>query len=380
MPKIMPIDEFRDALRQKALSRREVTATLAAVGVATVSMAAPLRPARAQDDWLYLFTRTGHEVPEPHPEFSAKYDREPAASFYADNDEALEKIRAGFSADIVCPSSSSVIRWIHAGLLEPIDTARLSHWDEMFPQLQTIRGTTDEAGNHYYAPWSWGNSSIVFRTDLAPEYVGQENHTWKILWDDKYAGRVAFRDNWAGTTIAAGLIAGVKDPFNMTDEEIGQVRELLREQRDNNLFYWSSEVDAQTALASGEIVAMYAWNSAYAQLKAEGVPVEYMVPKEGLLTWVDGHCLLTTYIGTDEQRYDYLDATLAPEVGVFMIEEYAYGASNMKSFEMADQEMIATLGLSDPVAVMDNSLWYETVPPDVQRKLVDLHDEVLAGM
>ena len=28
---------------------------------------------------------------------------------------------------------------------------------------------------------------------------------------------------------------------------------------------------------------MYAWNSAYAQLKAEGVPVEFMIPREGLL-------------------------------------------------------------------------------------------------
>ena len=380
MPKIMPIDEFRDALGQKALSRREVTATLAAVGVATVSMAVPTRPARAEDGWLYLFTWNGYELPELHPAFYEKYGRSPDASFYADNDEALEKIRAGFDADIVCPSSSTVIRWIHAGLLDPIDTGRLSHWNEMFPQLQTIRGTTDDDGNHYYAPWSWGNSSIVFRTDLAPEYAGQENHTWKILWDDKYAGRVAFRDNWAGTTIPAGLIAGVTDPFNMTDEEIEKVRVLLQEQRDNNLFYWSSEVDAQTAIASGEIVAMYAWNSAYAQLKAEGVPVEYMVPKEGLLTWVDGHCLLKSHIGTDEQRYDYLDATLSPEVGVFMIEEYAYGASNMKSFEMADPEMIATLGLSDPSAVMDSSLWYETVPPEIQRKLVNLHDEVLAGI
>jgi len=39
--KRMPIDEFRDALARKALSRREVVATLATVGVATVSM--PLR-------------------------------------------------------------------------------------------------------------------------------------------------------------------------------------------------------------------------------------------------------------------------------------------------------------------------------------------------
>ena len=133
-------------------------------------------------------------------------------------------------------------------------------------------------------------------------------------------------------------------------------------------------------MATGEIVAMYAWNSAYATLKSEGVPVEYMVPREGLLTWVDGHVLLNRHVGTEEQRYDYLDATLAPEVGVYMIEQYAYGASNRKSYGMADPAVIETLGLEDPEAILTGSLWFQTVPPDIQRKLVNLHDEVLAGM
>jgi len=380
MAKIMALDEYKDALKQGALTRRDVSKVLASVGIATVSMPLVTKPVMSEEGWLYLFTWNGYELPELHPAFTEKYGREPDASFYADNDEALEKIRAGFDADIVCPSSSTVIRWIHAGLIQPIDVARLSNWPNIFPQLQEIKGTVDDEGNHYYAPWSWGNSSIVFRTDLAPEYVGQENHTWKILWDPKYAGRVAMRDNWAGTTIPAALIAGVGDPFAMTDEEIEEVRKLLQEQRELNKFYWSSEVDAQTAIASGELVAMYAWNSAYASLKAEGVPVEYMVPKEGLLTWVDGHCLTNTYIGTEEQRYDYLDATLSPETGVFMIEEYAYGATNKVSYELVDPAVLEALGQTDPEGILAGSLWYETVPPDIQRKLVNLHDEVLAGM
>lgn len=380
MVKIMSLDEFKGALKEGALTRRDVAKVLASVGIATVSMPVVQRSALAEEGWLYVFTWNGYELPELHAAFTEKYNREPDVSFFADNDEALEKIRAGFDADIVCPSGSTVIRWIDAGLVQPIDISRLSNWPDMFSQLQNIRGATDDEGNHYYAPWSWGNSSIVFRTDLAPEYVGQENHTWKILWDPKYAGRVAMRDNWAGTTIPAGLIAGVKDPFAMTDEEIEDVRKLLMEQRELNKFYWSSEVDAQTAVASGELVAMYAWNSAYAQLKAEGVPVEYMIPKEGLLTWVDGHMLTNSYIGTDEQRYDYLDASLSPETGVFMIEEYAYGAANKVSYELVDPAVLETLGQTDPESILAGSLWFETVPPDIQRKLVNLHDEVLAGM
>ena len=379
MTKRMPIDEFRDALARKALSRREVVATLATVGVATVSMPLVSRPALSEDGWLNVFTWSGYDVPELNPGFAGKYGRQPDYTVFADNDEAFEKIRAGYEADIVSPSGSTVIQWIDSGLIQPIDVSRLSHWNDLFPEFQNITGTVDAQGNRYYAPITWGNTSIVFRTDLAPEYAGQENHTWTILWDEKYARRIAFRDNWAGTTIPAGLIAGVEHPFAMTDEEIAMVKELLMQQRDLNLFYWSSESDAQAALASGEIVAMYAWNSAYAQLKAEGVPVEFMIPREGLLTWVDGNVLTNTYVGSEEQRYDYLDATISPEAGAFMIEEYSYGATNMRSYDMVDPALLESLGQTDPQAMLASSLWFETVPPDIRKKLVAVHDEVLIG-
>ena len=45
MAKIMPVDEFSDALAKKALTRRDVVRTLAGVGVATVTMPLIQRPA-----------------------------------------------------------------------------------------------------------------------------------------------------------------------------------------------------------------------------------------------------------------------------------------------------------------------------------------------
>jgi spermidine/putrescine transport system substrate-binding protein len=374
----MSIGAFREALGEGRLSRRDVTRVLASVGIATVGTSLVPAPARAEG-WLQLFTWSGYDIPELFPAFHAKYGKLPDVALYADNDEAFNKVRAGYQADIVCPSNASVQQWIDAGLLEPLDTARLPNWAGLFDQFKGMRGTTGPGGEIYYAPWSWGNSSIVFRTDLAPEYAGRENHTWKILWDQKYAGKIAFRDNWAGTTIPAALVLGLGDPWHMTDEDIEKVREALIEQRPLTKFYWTSEADAQQAVASGELVAMYAWNSAYAALKKEGVPVEYMIPKEGLLTWADGHVLMKTHIGSDEERYDFLDATLSVETGKYMIETYNYGATNRESFAVADPAVIESLGMSDPVAVLDGSLWYETVPPDIKAKLVNVHDEVMAG-
>ena len=72
MTGIMPVDEFRDALSKKALTRRDVARTLGAVGVATATMPLIQRPVMGQEGWLYLFTWNGYELPELHPAFTEK--------------------------------------------------------------------------------------------------------------------------------------------------------------------------------------------------------------------------------------------------------------------------------------------------------------------
>ncbi len=57
----------------------------------------------------------------------------------------------------------------------------------------------------------------------------------------------------------------------------------MRHQRHILRFYWTDQNSAEQAIASGELVASNAWNSAYLTLKDQ-VPVAYMVPKEGIYT------------------------------------------------------------------------------------------------
>lgn len=47
---------------------------------------------------------------------------------------------------------------------------------------------------------------------------------------------------------------------------------------------------------------------------------------------------------------------------------------------MANRAIIENFGFEDPEATLSGSLWFQTVSPDIQRKLVNLHDEVLAGI
>ena len=45
--------------------------------------------------------------------------------FFADDDEAFQKMSSGFKADVVHPCAAAVPRYIDAGLIEPWDTSKI---------------------------------------------------------------------------------------------------------------------------------------------------------------------------------------------------------------------------------------------------------------
>jgi len=387
MAKTMNVSEFRERLANGELSRRDTTKVLASVGVGMASMTFSPSGALAQseypiDDDLFVFDWGGYELPEFHTSYIDKYQASPAFALFGEEEEALQKLRSGFTADLAHPCTYSTRRWRDAGILDPIDTSRLSNWENVFPSLKTLPGSQDESGQDWFVPADWGNSSVLFRPDLAPEYVDtatEKNESWSILFDEKYAGRLGIFDSVDGVMAVVGSVIGAEDPFNMTDEELEEATVLLRKQREILRFYWTDQSSVEQALASGELVASYAWNSAVVELKNQGVNVTYMTPKEGIWTWVCGLVLLNSGHGDRDKAYEFMDAWISPESGKNLIELYGYGSSNAKAFDLVDPAVLADLGITDPMTMMATSRFFGEIEPDVREKYINLFDEIKAG-
>ena len=112
---------------------------LMATAVSTLGL---LGPAQAADSELIVFDWGGYEDPNFFPDYIEKHGSEPTYSFFTDEEEAFQKMRAGFRADLGHPCSQSVVKWREAGLLEPIDTSRLSRWDEVITEFKTLTAST----------------------------------------------------------------------------------------------------------------------------------------------------------------------------------------------------------------------------------------------
>ena len=374
-------EDIVEQLATGQMSRRQFNQSLMALGATMVMMPAGTRSAfAASDDHPTVFTWEGWDVPELHQPYLAKHGESPNMAIFGDEEEAFAKMRAGFKVDLTQPCTYKVPIWKDAGILDPIDTSRLSTWDDIIPSLKTIPGTY-EGNNQYFFPTDWGLTSVLYRADLAPEYVG--NESWGILWDPKYKGRLSMADSLIDGVMVAAIYIGAKDPFNMTDDEMAKTRAALKEQLPLMRYYWTSPADIEQALASGELVATSAWNSSYAALKKEGLDVRYTSPKEGAMTWVCGFCLMSDHDPAKLDRiYDYLDAYASVESGVFALTEYGYGHGNINAFAKVEQDspgLLKELGYSVNVDETLNAGIFQA-PMGNEPALQAMFEEVKAGM
>ncbi len=73
------------------------------------------------------------------------------------------------------PAAYEFPRWQEAGLIQPIDISKLKNWNKIAPTLRSCPTSKRRDGRVWFVPHYWGNTSVTFRTDLAPEYVGRES-------------------------------------------------------------------------------------------------------------------------------------------------------------------------------------------------------------
>jgi spermidine/putrescine transport system substrate-binding protein len=139
----------------------------------------PLVPdgARAGDEAIY-FTWSGSDIPELFPAYIEKHGVGPEIPLFADNEETFVKMRAGFQVDVAHHCSFHTARWRDAGIIQAIDTSRLSNWEYVFPELKSLKNT-QFYGEQWFVPFDWGQTLITYRTDLI-DWQGEDS--WALLW------------------------------------------------------------------------------------------------------------------------------------------------------------------------------------------------------
>ena len=122
--------------------------------------------------------------------------------------------------------------------------------------------------------------------------------------------------------------------------------------------------------ASGELVAAVTWNSAAFDLTKQGLPVRFMVPKEGAMTWTCGLSLMSWADPTKIDRsYAIIDSYLSKEAGYYEITEWGLGHANARAFDNVTDEELTARGLSkNPDELIASGIFQEPIgnEPELQ--------------
>ena len=334
--------------------------------------------ANANDEPLLILEWTGYEATE-YPEyflpFTNKYgediDSVVEYSFFGDDSEALARMKAGVEADLVHPCRSWWGLYVDDGLVQPIDTTRLSNWDGVPEEVQQLGQFN---GEQYFVPWDWGYESILVRTDLVEEVPT----SWADLWDPQYEGRVSMIDASDVAFIIGALSLGF-DPWNTTPEQNEAIKQQLIALRPNLLNYWVDYTETYDLPASGDAwIVAGAWQDAYGYLVDEGYEVAYLTPEEGRIGWMCGYGIGAKADNLD-LTYEFLDAAIDAESQANMANEFWYGVGNFDAIPMIDQNVIDLLDVKDVNSFINDTVFYQPLSEEQREQFSTIWSEVKAS-
>ncbi len=263
----------------------------------------------------------------------------PQFTLFENDDAGFTKIAAGTHYDVVHPCAYRFKDYTDLGVLQPWDTSLIPNYSALNPTLEQF-GQID--GKQYFIVEDWGFIAPLYRADK----VQPTEDSWSLLWDDRYSGKIS----WINTLemlVIAGFYHQVADPWNMTDDELGQMRDFLVSKKSLVRFMWDQSFELWQAFKREEVWIGYAWPDTVGYAKAAGMDVVYMEPKEGRITWSCGFGLFND---TKNYRHAhaYVDSWSSAKAAGFLLSYYYYGHANTNvDLSNVPQAIIQAFSLDD---------------------------------
>ena len=255
-----------------------------------------------------------------------------------------------------------------AGVIQPMDTSKLTYYDKLVPLFITGKLTPESVIAQGTAPHTVGfveaQDSKTFAAEptqwftmvptiynadtlgIRPDLVGREISTWADILDPAFKGKTSILNIPSIGIMDAAMIMEASgqikyaDKGNMTTEEIDKTIDFLIETKRAGQFraFWKSFDESVNLMASGEVVIQSMWSPAVAAVRSRGIPCVYQPLKEGYRAWGGGLGLAAHLSGAKlDAAYEYINWYTSGWVGAYLNRQGYYSAA----METAKQHMSA---------------------------------------
>jgi putative spermidine/putrescine transport system substrate-binding protein len=211
------------------------------------------------------------------------------------SDEMVALMNEG-GFDLVTASGDASLRLIAGKRVQPINTKLIPSWNTVDPRLQKAPWHTVD-GKTYGVPYQWGSNVLMYNTETFKDGAPK---SWSVVFEDttlpdgkSNKGRVQAFDGPIYIADAALYLMskkpelGIKDPYELNEDQYKAALELLREQRKIVQRYWH-DANAQVDDFTNEgVVASSSWPFQVNLLQSNKKPIASTIPAEGATGWAD---------------------------------------------------------------------------------------------
>ena len=309
---------------------------------ATASVAAiTATAALAEDPDLLVFEYAGFEAPEFHSTYIEKNGMSPRYAFFGDEEEAFQKLRSGFKADVSHVCAGSVTKWSESGILAPWDTSKITAYGDLNRDLMGKKVSAGKA-DVFFIPSDYGSTAIAYNTDQVP---AEDVASLNVFLNPKYSQRMTLPDNVDDAYSLAYLATGVTDWTQATDEQFAAASQWLRDVHPNLRTYWTDPAELAQLMSTGEILVAWAWNETLPTMAETGFPIGFQrEAKEGSALWLCGYVKLKDGEGVEDKAYDFINAFLDPSSTQALLDS-GYGSANAAAMSVYSDEELTAVGL-----------------------------------
>jgi spermidine/putrescine-binding protein len=346
---------------------------LAAALAAMLGLAITPAPAQEKIGGEINILSWGNYIDFALPSFEEKNGVKINIDYYADEQEAMNKIRAAGvgTHDIVFLGAGFEDIAIKQGLIVPMDESRVPSLADVYQPLKKIK----DDGKLYCATYSFGLNGLVV---YDPAKTGKKIASWKDVYSGEYKGRIGKIDKSNEQIWRTALSLGMKyGP--LTDEQFQQIEaKLLEDMKQVRTIYGHYDQMAQL-VASGEIWLADADDGGARQAKAKGLPIEITYPAEGLTAWYDGPCIVAQ-APHPEAAYAFINHMMSPEIQARLPKELGYAPANGKALDMIDADTRKAMDLDTLVTNIPKIQFQYNLGADFDKRAIQIWEKAKAAV
>jgi putative spermidine/putrescine transport system substrate-binding protein len=301
-----------------------------------VGTSGSVNPASCKGVTLRFIGLAGEDGKAVTKAFQAKYHMKISENNVADWPTAISAIKVGQPYDLMTVPMWYAQRMIAARVVRPLDTSKLTEWNNLYPGLSKNSLISGKNGTVYGAPIAWGDGPFVYNPKLVSNPPTSLLDLLKPQWKKKY---VLFNSDAVMDMLA--LEDGYKSAPLLTKSQFDVVTKQATTLVNNAQAFTTSYQDGTDRLVSGDTaIDVTGWEAMVNFAAAKGTVLKYGFYKADLGGWFDNLGIPVTATHAD-CALAYINYILQPKNEAALATALVSGTSNPKA--------VPSLGKSDRI-------------------------------